>query len=80
MPLSSNLAAAAGGTCVAPPGGMVGWWRGEDNANDQLGLNNGILQNGATFAPGEVGAAFVTSGSAVVSVPNSPTLDLPNDV
>jgi hypothetical protein len=40
---------------------MVGWWRGEQNANDQLGLNNGILQNGATFAPGEVGAAFVAS-------------------
>ena len=44
----------------------------------KLGLNNGILQTGATFAPGEVGAAFVTSGSAVVSVPNSPTLDIPN--
>ncbi len=77
-PSFSVSPAIAAGTCVPPPGGMIGWWRGEQNANDQLGLNNGILQPGATFAPGEVGASFVTSGSAVVSVPNSPTIDLSN--
>src|SRR5438067_13928369 len=28
-------------TCIAPPAGMVGWWPGENNANDIKGANNG---------------------------------------
>src|SRR5262245_48625303 len=43
--------------------GMIGWWRGEGNANDALGANNGTLQNGATFAAGMVGQAFSLDGA-----------------
>src|SRR5205814_839663 len=29
--------------CVSAPGGLVGWWPGDGNANDIFGTNNGIL-------------------------------------
>jgi Concanavalin A-like lectin/glucanases superfamily len=49
-------------TCVPPPPGLVAWYPGDGNANDIQGGNNGTLQNGATFAPGEVGQAFSLDG------------------
>ena len=57
------------------PPGLVSWWRAEGNALDALGANNGTLQGGATFAPGEVGQAFSFNGSSsYVSAPDSPSL------
>src|SRR5262249_36196748 len=44
--------------CVTPPPNMVSWWPGDGNANDIQDGNNGTLQGGATFAPGEVRQAF----------------------
>ena len=41
---------------------MVSWWPGDGNANDIQGANNGTLENGATFASGEVGQAFSLDG------------------
>ena len=41
---------------------MVGWWSGDGNADDIADDNPGTLQNGATFAPGEVGQAFSFDG------------------
>jgi len=32
------------------PSGIVGWWKGEGNANDAVGSSHGTPQNGATFA------------------------------
>lgn len=50
-------------SCVSPPADLVGWWPGDGNANDISGnFNNGTLQNGTTFAPGEVGQAFSFDG------------------
>src|SRR5206468_12218446 len=49
-------------TCTPPPPNMVAWYQGEGNANDIQGGNNGTLQNGATFAAGEVGQAFSLDG------------------
>jgi hypothetical protein len=44
------------------PSGIVGWWRGEANANDATGNGyNGTL-NGASFAAGEVAQAFTLDG------------------
>jgi hypothetical protein len=61
--------------CVPAPSGMVSWWRGESNALDSVGTNNGTLQGGTTFAPGEVGQAFNFNGtSAYVQVADSPNL------
>ena len=49
--------------CAAPPAGLVGWWRGESNALDQVGTNNGNLTTGAGFAPAEVGQGFLFAGA-----------------
>lgn len=44
---------------AAPPtSGMIDWWKGEDNALDSVGANNGTMVNGAGFTNGEVGQAF----------------------
>ena len=48
--------------CVPPPSGIVAWLPGDGNANDIIGGNNGTLEAGVTFAPGEVGQAFKFNG------------------
>jgi Concanavalin A-like lectin/glucanases superfamily/Immunoglobulin I-set domain len=50
--------------CVSPPGGLVGWWPGEGDATDRLGVNNGTTQGGVGYAPGETGQAFLFDGSS----------------
>src|SRR5262245_34049948 len=49
--------------CTAPPPNLIGWWPGDGNANDIIGNNNGILQNGTTFSPGKVDQAFIFDGA-----------------
>ena len=44
-------------SCTPAPSGLVGWWPGEGNANDIVGMNNGLLEN-VTFTSGVVGQAF----------------------
>ena len=67
--------------CTPPPPGLIGWWRGEGDCLDQAGGNNGVLQNGATFASGEVGQAFAFDGAnAYVKIPRAPILDVGSQV
>ncbi len=78
IPLSGTVGGASGSSsggaaCAPVPSGLISWWRGEGDANDQMGVNNGTL-NGVSFGPGVVGQAFVFSGSSYV---DAPTLDLP---
>jgi sugar lactone lactonase YvrE len=40
----------------------VAHWGAENNAADDIGQNNGVLVNGATFAPGHTGQAFSFDG------------------
>jgi hypothetical protein len=57
--------------------GLVSWWRGEGNANDSVGPNNGTIQGGVTFVPGKVGQAFEFDGtSGDILIPTSTTLNL----
>ena len=51
---------------IAPPSGLVSWWRGENNGLDTLGANNGTLHSASSFAfaAGKVGQAFSFSGAA----------------
>ncbi len=49
--------------CTPAPSGLAGWWAGEGNANDSYGTNNGVLQGGMSFVPGEVGQAFSFNGT-----------------
>src|ERR1039458_1589431 len=63
--------------CTPLPPGLVGWWRGEGNCLDQAGGNNGVLQNGASFASGEIGQAFTFDGvNDYVKIPRTPILDV----
>ena len=48
---------------VVPPSGLVGWWPGDDNADDIQDGNPGTLVGGATFAAGNVGPAFSLAGA-----------------
>ncbi|MDK9716481.1 MAG: DUF1566 domain-containing protein [Trichlorobacter sp.] len=63
---------------TAPPNGLVSWWRGEGNATDTQGRNNGTLQGGATYVPGLVGQAFNFDNATAqyVSVPSSSFLNI----
>ncbi len=57
------------------PSGLISWWRGENNANDSVGPNNGAITNGVTYAPGEEGQSFLLDGTnGCVYVPDSPSL------
>ncbi len=62
--------------CTLQPSGLQAWYRAENNADDQRGVNNGTLQNGTTFAGGQVGQAFSFDGiDDFVNIPASPSLD-----
>ena len=53
----------------------VSWWPGEGSADDIVGRNHGVLQNGAAFAAGKVGQAFSLDGiDDYVDLGNSATL------
>lgn len=67
--------------CAAPPANIVSWYRGENNAVDSIGINNGALQNGVSFTAGKVGQAFnFTDENQRVEVPDNDSLDLTNAV
>jgi hypothetical protein len=68
--------------CVPAPSGLVSWWRGEGNANDSIGNNNGTVMNSVYFEPGKVGQCFhfVSGPDPRVYVPDNPTLQLTNSL
>lgn len=41
-----------------PTQGLVGWWRGEGNANDSVGAHNGTTPYGMGYPQGMVGQSF----------------------
>jgi hypothetical protein len=61
LPIAGN--AAAQGTCIPRPAGMVSWWPGEGNALDFVHHNDGALYFDTTFAAGMVGQAFSFDGA-----------------
>ena len=66
-------------SCTAVPSGLVSWWRGETNALDQAGTNNGTLAGNTTYGAGRVGEAFVFDGNGDgVLVGNPASLQLQN--
>jgi hypothetical protein len=68
-------------TCVPPPSGLVSWWAGEGNANDNMGTNNGSLVNGTGFQPGLVGQAFDVNGiNQYIKIPQSASLNISNQI
>jgi RHS repeat-associated protein len=63
-------------SCAPSASGLVGLWRGNDNAADAVGVNNAALVNGVTFATGEAGKAFALTGGNFVKVPSNALLDV----
>jgi hypothetical protein len=66
--------------CDAPPANLISWWQAEWNASDAAGANIGSLVNGVTFGPGVVGQAFAFNGNGSVQIPDSPSLNLTNEL
>lgn len=55
--------------------GLTGRWRGEGNANDSLGLYNGVAQGALTYDTGRFGQAFKLNGTdAYVSIDDGDAL------
>ena len=79
---SAGLAAAwLTGCSTPPPAGLVAWWRGENNALDCTGSNNGTWVGSASYTNGEVGQAFNFNGpdgASYISVPNAPEIEFTN--
>src|SRR5947207_14775768 len=54
-------------------GGLIAYWPGDGSPVDVVGGHDGVLTNGATFAPGHVGDAFALDGiDDYVEVGSSP--------
>ncbi len=51
------------GTPGSVPSGAVSWWKGETNANDSIGSNNGTLNLGS-YTAGKVNQAFSLTGAS----------------
>ena len=65
--------------CAPLPAGLMAWWRGDNNAQDETGVNHGTLTGNMTFGGGKVGGGFLGSSSnnaGLVQVPDSPSLAL----
>ena len=72
-------------TSVHAASGPVAFWRGEGNAVDSIGTNNGVLLNGVSFVagivPGETGQAFSLDGlNDEMRFGNSPDFNFTNGV
>jgi hypothetical protein len=64
--------------CASATDGMVSWWKGEGNASDFAGSNNGTLAGGVGFADGKIGQAFSFDGADdYVDVPALTTSNFP---
>jgi hypothetical protein len=63
--------------CAPVPPGLVGWWTGDNTAQDEVGGAHGTLVGNAGYAPGRVGAAFSFDGSGdAVNLGNPAALQL----
>jgi hypothetical protein len=81
--LNRSQAVGTIASCDPPPAGLAGWWPGENNANDIQGSNNGTVQNGVSFANGEVGKAFSFNGTnqyVLVGDPVPASLQIQNEI
>jgi hypothetical protein len=68
--------ATAQSPCAPAPSGLIGWWRGEADAQDASGTHHGSLQGGLGFASAKVGSGFSFDGlDDYLSVPDSTDWD-----
>ncbi len=61
---------------IAPPSGLVSWWRGEGGGIDAAGGLDGTATSSMAYAAGKVGQAFSLNGStASIAVPDNAKLN-----
>jgi hypothetical protein len=73
--ISLGVGFARAADCWPPPAALLGWWAGEGNASDRLGLNLGTNQGNTTFVTGQVGQGFAFDGTnGYVQIPDAPLL------
>jgi hypothetical protein len=65
---ASCSATNIGPLCAALPSGLIDWWPADDNTNDIVGGNSGVINGTVGYAAGETGQAFSFSGAGGVSV------------
>jgi hypothetical protein len=82
---SINISAPSGllslikSNSVPAPSGLVSWWRGEGDASDSVGANNGVQVGNVQYAAGKVGQGFLLNGTnAYIRIPYSSTLSFSN--
>lgn len=51
-------------SCAEPSPGPASWWRGEDDARDEVGGRHGAALGGTSFGASRVGQGFVLDGSS----------------
>lgn len=67
-------------TCIDPPSGMVGWWTGDGDGSDLIGVNDLTGGSAPVFAPGMVGQAFqFTVNTALPQIYPGVILKTPGD-
>src|SRR5689334_6337583 len=63
--------------CLPPPTGIVGWWKGENSANDSSAVPKDATAVNTTYAAGFVGSSFQLNGrDSAITVPASPQLNV----
>lgn len=58
--------------------GIVGWWKGESNAKDSAGANDGVWAGTATYVAAKVQKGMYFDGASRVDIADSNTLDVTN--
>lgn len=59
----------------AKPAGLIGWWPGDENAQNRVGEIGGVASGGMAYLDGKIGKAFAVNGKdALVRIPNDPAL------
>lgn len=72
----TNLINVTGTTASISLSNRVDWYRGESNANDSVGINNGSALSNMGYTNGVIGQAFSFNGTnGYVSIPDSASLD-----
>jgi len=64
----------AGAACLVAPADQIGWWAGDEQTLDLVGINDGIIVGGVGYVCGEVAQAFsldATLGTSVIIADNA---------
>lgn len=68
---------SCGGDAPIVGDNLISWWRGENNADDSIGNNNGGSYGNTNYAAGKIGQAFdFNGGNDFIVIPDSDSLDV----